>query len=321
MGTGLARVRWTLLGTRLVRVGRALLGTRLTGATGIGRNGTTHSRWRAVGRRRRRGPDHAGAGQGAGARRGGDGRRAVVHARPQIRIATRHLDLLTLLGRCRHMRPARHSQLRGRRPRLHPAAAAVEAHAAAAGDHRAIIDVGDVEVGDVVDGAIVVQLSVAPFAATVADAAIAEAIVDTAIESDRRTPVSGVEPVEAVVPAPIAGRPQKPDLWWLHPGAWHPVVVLYAVVPGPIARRPDVAVGRDRRLVVDRQRRRRETDVEADPDLRLAGAWRGDGNGAQAQNQGHRGGSKRAHGHSRFFFCCARGKAAGADHPQTKQLG
>jgi hypothetical protein len=103
----------------------------------------------------------------------------------------------------------------------------------------------------------------APVAALVADAAIAVAIRDAAVEADFRTPIAFMKGIDAVVPAPISWRPQQLRFRRQRPRARYPVIARI-VIPGPIAGRPDVAWGRDRRLIVNRQWRRRDIDSCAD---------------------------------------------------------
>ena len=134
--------------------------------------------------------------------------------------------------------------------------------------HRLVVDDGlVVGVGDdgcvhPSDGGVVKEHPVIPISALVADASIAEAVVDAAIISDVRPPVSGVPSVKATIVAPVAGRPQQPDNRWQHPGTRYPVIVILTV--GPVAWRPYVAGAWAERLLVNGKNRRSDTDGYAD---------------------------------------------------------
>src|SRR5262249_10074840 len=82
-----------------------------------------------------------------------------------------------------------------------------------------------------------------------------ESVIDAAVISDVRTPISGPEGIDATDKGPVTGRPQQSRLRRLNPGAGNPVIIV--IIPGPIARGPINAGRGNRRLVVLRQRRRR----------------------------------------------------------------
>jgi hypothetical protein len=120
-------------------------------------------------------------------------------------------------------------------------------------DYRFVVDVSDV--GDVnVVHAPVVKVAVAlPISAIKTTAGVAKAVIDTAVKSDVRTPVSIVPVIETVVPTPVSGSPKLAD-GGEHPRARDPVVAII-VIPCPITRRPDVSLSGTKRLNVNRQRR------------------------------------------------------------------
>jgi hypothetical protein len=141
--------------------------------------------------------------------------------------------------------------LRGR-SRNSPARATVEADTSYSHivDDGFVIDVGDVHATEIVHGRVVAEDAVSPVAALVAGAHIAETVIDAAVESDMRPPVSGVPNIKAVPPAPIPGRPEQTDGRRLHPGSRHPVIAVGSI--SPKAGRPDVARPGNFGLIVHR---------------------------------------------------------------------
>src|SRR5580658_6422179 len=93
----------------------------------------------------------------------------------------------------------------------------------------------------IVHARVVVKVAVGPPTAVIAGADITETVVDAAIETDLRSPVARVPEVRAVSPTPIAGRPEKADLWRFDPGAGNPEISSVIAV-APVAGRPEVAV-------------------------------------------------------------------------------
>ena len=78
-------------------------------------------------------------------------------------------------------------------------------------DDGLVVGVGDNGVVHPCDGGVVKEHPVIPVSALVADPAITEAVIDAAVISDVRPPVSGVPSVDATIIPPIAGCPQQPD--------------------------------------------------------------------------------------------------------------
>jgi hypothetical protein len=89
------------------------------------------------------------------------------------------------------------------------------------------------------DGGVVEEHPVIPISTVVADASIAEAVIDAAVISYVRPPISGVPNISATIVAPVAGRPQQPDSRWQHPRTGDPVITNVSV--GPVTWRPYVA--------------------------------------------------------------------------------
>src|SRR5215469_10270745 len=168
----------------------------------------------------------------------------------------------------RGMLLTRRRYLLGGRLRSRAAGSAVEAYIRhrRAVDHCLIVDVCNIDATEIVDGLIVVEDAVLPITTLVADASIAEAVVDAAIETDVRTPIAGMQHVDAIAPPPIGRRPQQADSGWQHPCARHPVITLRTICPE--AGRPDVADVRHRRLIVDGEQGRGDLNRDTDCNLR-----------------------------------------------------
>src|SRR6476620_2207105 len=193
-----------------------------------------------------------------------NGGMAVIVVERQRRIFRRHWHVLRLLRRRRHVLLVDGGNLLRRRLRCRATAAPIVTHVGdVVDDDGLVVDVADLHVRDVVDGAVVEESAATPIAALVAVAGVAVAIRDAAVEADFRAPIAFVKGIDAVVPTPIAGRPQQLRLRWQCPRARHPIIAS-VVIPGPIAGRPDVTWRWDRRLIVNRQWRRRDIDSYAD---------------------------------------------------------
>ena len=92
-------------------------------------------------------------------------------------------------------------------------------------NRRVIHVVNDRDV-HVVDRAIVEEASIFPTAAFIAMAKIAVPVVDPAIESDHRPPISFIENKSAAAPTPITRSPQKTDLRRQHPSPRNPIIIV-----------------------------------------------------------------------------------------------
>ena len=125
--------------------------------------------------------------------------------------------------------------------------------------YRGVVDAAviNVNVGNVhiVDGTVVVETISAPIPALIADAAVAESIVNAAVVADILAPEAVVEAIHAGGESPISRRPQEAHLRWHRPYSGNPEVTLWSVAPIPW--RPQIAIARDRRLRIFRQRWRR----------------------------------------------------------------
>jgi hypothetical protein len=150
--------------------------------------------------------------------------------------------------------------LRGR-SRGSPTSAAIEANVSYSDvvDDGFVVDVGDVDAAEIIHGPVVRKDAASPVAAFIPGAHIAEAVIDAAVESDMRPPISGVPNIEAVPPAPIPWGPEQADGRRLNPGSRHPIITFGAI--SPKAGRPDVARAGNFWLIVDRQLRRRDRHI------------------------------------------------------------
>ena len=260
-------------GKRVITLnGRGIAGTgfctltrrrRVAGRCAAGMTDVVALRGNRGNRRTRMRGDDAGTAHLRRVRGRRNGGMAVIVVERQRRIFRRHLHVLRLLRRRRHVLLVDGGNLLRRRLRCRATGAPIVTHVGdVVDDDGLVVDVADLHVRDVVDGAVVEESAATPIAALVAVAGVAVAIRDAAVEADFRAPIAFVKGIDAVVPTPIAGRPQQRWLRWQCPRARHPVVARI-VIPGPIARRPDVTWRWDRRLIVNRQWRRRDIDSYA----------------------------------------------------------
>ena len=155
------------------------------------------------------------------------------------------------------------SHLSRRRTRLDSTRASVIRHAI----DRHIVDglvINVVDVCDVyvVNRAVVVEIAPAPLSAVITVARISETVVNAAVESHGRSPISWIPCVEACCKGPITRRPQQAYCRRQHPGSGNPVVVVIIGTPCPVAGDPVVAGPWTNRLGIDRNHRRAETDAD-----------------------------------------------------------
>jgi hypothetical protein len=97
--------------------------------------------------------------------------------------------------------------------------------------HNRPVDVGRVDDGliHMHNRGVVGKVPAPPLAAGKADAAVAEAVVHSPVVAHMPAPVALMEPIMAVFPAPIVGRPQRAFIRRRHPRAGHPVVVSIVI--------------------------------------------------------------------------------------------
>src|SRR5580704_7596863 len=116
------------------------------------------------------------------------------------------------------------------------------------------------------DRAVIDESTSAPISARITHAGVAKTVVDSAIKSDVRAPVSRVPKVYAAAPAPIARSPKKSNPRRNYPCSRHPEITVRP--PSPIAGHPDKPVSGTGWLFVNRQRRRPDAYGNANADLR-----------------------------------------------------
>lgn len=184
-----------------------------------------------------------------GPRRHHRSRTAVIHSRKLRAVCGRLLSVLHL-GR-NSWKPSfvDHCQFGGRRTNLNTAASAVVADTV---DHR-IIDGLVVNVMNhrdvyVIHGAVIAKRAIVPVRAVISAARITKSVVDAAIKSDMRTPVSVMKKVASTIESPVGRGPKRADERRHHPSPWYPVIALRRVVPS--SGRPNVVVTRAWRLLV-----------------------------------------------------------------------
>src|SRR5437763_13465519 len=95
-----------------------------------------------------------------------------------------------------------------------------------------------------------------PSAAPAAVPVVAIAVVNAAVITDSRPPVTLVKRVNAVVPAPPGRRPKHTNRRRSDPDTRDPIIIPHIITITPVTRRPDVTFVRARRLLVYRQRGR-----------------------------------------------------------------
>src|SRR5258707_12429058 len=98
---------------------------------------------------------------------------------------------------------------------------------------------------------VIVEGPAFPAATIVSDTPVAEAVVHAAIESDVRSPITGMPEVKPSGVTPIARRPEKANFRRGSPVSRHPVESIGAI--GPIPWNPYVTVACARGLMQNRQ--------------------------------------------------------------------
>lgn len=127
--------------------------------------------------------------------------------------------------------------------------------------HDAVVPVGVADDGWIYAHhcCVVCKSSAAPLSADKANSHISVAVVDSAVVSDLIPPVTVMEPVVTVVPAPPRRSPKRSLVRRRHPRTGNPIVAIIA--PCPISGSPHPPFFRTWRLFINRQRRRSYRDA------------------------------------------------------------
>src|SRR5262249_959266 len=123
-----------------------------------------------------------------------------------------------------------------------------------------VIDVGvvdDVGIHARHSGVVLEGVS-APAPAPVAVSGVAKTVINAAVKTDSRPPVTLIKHVCAVAPAPPRRCPKQTYSRRWDPGARNQIII--PVTPSPVSGSPDVACDRAERLLVYRQRRWSDVD-------------------------------------------------------------
>src|SRR5580698_2707070 len=137
--------------------------------------------------------------------------------------------------------------------RVDPTVAAVEADAASSGVHPLVVNV--VEAVHVIHRRVVEKMTVLPGSTFITMTEVSETIVDPAIETYGRAPVTLIENKSSAAPTPNSRASEGTLVGEPPPMSRVPVI---GGVRSPIPRRPDITVARANRLIVSAQRRGRD---------------------------------------------------------------
>ncbi len=196
---------------------------------------------------------------------GRDRRFSVIYGGAQLAVGTGFVKMLVLRPNRPDMPVAVRSLFLASGSRVDSAVAAVIADAVyrrIVVDDCGVVGIMDFRDIDVVHRAVVVEAVTVPAAAFITSAEIAITVIDAAVETDPRAPITLMEKKDGSAPAPIGRRPEKTRFWSQDPGAGNPKVII--ITPSPVARRPDIAFLRADGLFVYGQRRGRSADGNAD---------------------------------------------------------
>jgi hypothetical protein len=108
------------------------------------------------------------------------------------------------------------------------------------------------------NGSVVAERSAGPHTTPETNTTIPESVVDAAIESDVRPPITAVPSIDAAAKTPISRSPKHAYPGWLNPDAGNPIIAVGSV--RPIAGIPKIAIDRAAWLHVDGQDRRGNCD-------------------------------------------------------------
>ncbi len=194
-------------------------------------------------------------------------RASMVRGIAQISVRGSSLDMTVLLRGGANVRFAIEPLLLSRRPRRQSTVTSVIAHVGMTDIHVPTVDIRDVRIPEVVRIAVIIELAVIPMAALITVPVIAVTITNTTVKANVRAPITIMETIAAVTPAPPAWRPKETNLGRQDPCARHPIIIVS--IPRPVARGPQITRPGNIRLVINRERWRRRAHGDADADLGL----------------------------------------------------
>jgi hypothetical protein len=151
---------------------------------------------------------------------------------------------------------AHDGQFLGAGARADAAVSTVVAHAIiGAARHRIVVNVVHYRGIDVRHIAVIGERAVIPVRAIITPARVTETVVDATVETNVRTPVTGVPEIVIALVIPVRRSPEGIDPRCQNPGSGNPVIAAIGSV-APVAWRPVIAVAGTGRLAVFRERRR-----------------------------------------------------------------
>src|SRR4029077_13950872 len=106
---------------------------------------------------------------------------------------------------------------------------------------------------------VVLEVVSTPSTTPVAVSGVAIPVINAAVKTDMRSPVTLVKGISAVVPAPPSRGPKQTDSRRRNPDARDPIIIVVIGVPAPITWSPHITCDRTGRLLIYRQRRRSPT--------------------------------------------------------------
>jgi len=149
-----------------------------------------------------------------------------------------------------------HSQLLRRRPRIDSATSAVKADPAAASvRHLVVVNIMNGGGINICHGAVIGKPALIPICAVVATPRVSIAVIDAAVVTNMRTPVTRVPVVVSVVVAPPGRRPERSYIRGKHPHPGDPIIAVARIIP--VTGRPNIVVAGGGRLAVIGKGRRR----------------------------------------------------------------
>lgn len=184
-------------------------------------------------------------------------RPSMIDRSKLVPVMHSRLLMLLLLGRTLDM-PVPHRRLLTRIGTItNPARAAIITHTI----HRYIPDNGSIDIHiadngsiDTRNSRIIPEMSAIPLPSIITTTTITTTIIDAAIVSYMRSPISGVPPIQSADKTPVTRRPIKSCLRWLLPITRHPIITLVSI--SPVTRYPDKAIYRAGWLLINRYGRR-----------------------------------------------------------------